>query len=225
MGLRKRHRDNSSSESNSLDSEVLKKGRTHNHSKSISKKHKKCDYNESSSDDTSVSRSPQRRPQPKRTKFSDYDDYYEEKSRKKIVTIIIPVLYQRSTGITVTVFNLQITKRGEHKEANHIVLQGLQKETNLEILNDQSTENQKRCPEVDHMTPQGLQISDVQGLHDGHIQMTEIQAYHPSQKATNILTEVVTPVIPQGLQNGDIPGPQDTNNQMKKPSIFIQAQR
>ena len=83
MGLRKRRRDNSSLESNSSDSEVLKKGNTHHHSKSKSKKHKKCDYNESLSDDTSVSRSPSRRPQPKRTKFSDYDDYYEEKSRGK----------------------------------------------------------------------------------------------------------------------------------------------
>ena len=52
-----------------------------------------------------------------------------------------------------TVFNLQITKRGEHKEANHCVPQGLQKETNLEIFNDQSTENQKRCTEVDPVTP------------------------------------------------------------------------
>ena len=62
---------------------------------------------------------------------------------KKIVTIIIPVLYQRNMGVTMTIFNLQITKR-EHKEANHVVAQGLQKETDLEILNDQSTENQKR---------------------------------------------------------------------------------
>ena len=71
---------------------------------------------------------------------------------KKIVMIVIPVLYQRSTGVNMTVFNLQITKTGEHKEANHIVPQGLQKEINLEILNDQSTENQKRCTEVDPVT-------------------------------------------------------------------------
>ena len=63
---------------------------------------------------------------------------------KKIVTIIIPVLYQRNTGVTMIIFNLQITKIGEHKEANHIVPQGLQKETDLEIFNDQSTENQKK---------------------------------------------------------------------------------
>ena len=99
---------------------------------------------------------------------------------KKIVMIIIPVLYQRNTGVTITVFNLQITKTGEHKEAHHIVPQGLQKETDLEILNDQSTENQKRCTEVDPVTPQGLQIGDVQGLQDGHIQVTDIQPYHPS---------------------------------------------
>ena len=84
--------------------------------------------------------------------------------RKIIVMIIIPVLYRRSMGVTITIFNLQITKRGEHKEANHIVPQGLQKETNLEILNDKSTENQKRCTEVDPVTAQGLQIGNVQGL-------------------------------------------------------------
>ena len=99
---------------------------------------------------------------------------------KKIVMIIIPVLYQRNMGVTMTVFNLQITKRGEHKEANHVVPQGLQKETDLEILNDQSTENQKRCTEVDPMTPQGLQIGNIQGLQDGHVQVTDIQPYHPS---------------------------------------------
>ena len=145
-------------ESNSSDSEVLKKGNTHHHSKSKSKKHKNRDYNESLSDNTLVSRSPSWRLHPKRTKFSDYDDYYEEKSRKKIVTIIIPILYQRNTGVTMTVFNLQITKRGEHQETNHAFSQGLQKETDLEILNNQSTENQKRCTEVDPVTPQGLQI-------------------------------------------------------------------
>ena len=68
---------------------------------------------------------------------------------KKIVTIIIPVLYQSNMGVTMTVFNLQIIKRGEHKEANHVV-------------------------------PQGLQIGDVQCLQDGHIQVTDIQPYHPS---------------------------------------------
>ena len=62
------------------------------------------------------------------------------------MTIIIPVLYQRNMGVTMTIFNFQIAKRGEHKEANHVVPQGLQKETDLEILNDQSTENQTRSP-------------------------------------------------------------------------------
>ena len=99
---------------------------------------------------------------------------------KKIMMIIIPVLYQRNMGLTMTVFNLQITKRGEHKEANHVVPQGLQKETDLEILNDQSTENKKKCTEVDPVTPQGLQIGDVQHLQDGHVQVTDIQPYHSS---------------------------------------------
>ena len=111
MGLRKRRRDNSSLESNSLDSEVLKR-ETHI---IIQKPNQKNIRNMIIINIWVMIHQCQGHHQgdhSPRGQTSVIMMIIMKKSHgKKIVTIIIPVLYQKNTGVTMTVFNLQITTR------------------------------------------------------------------------------------------------------------------